>query len=1438
MKQKKLLLTFVILLLFSISSLVSAQGVTLSVDDKLSFDEPSLALLKYASFFATDLGKFEDEPLMTLTVNNDYDQPIKGYFEFTFLSGDNEEIGYIRTGELDVIQGENIWEVKAGGVTNVELITDIMDQAEEEGMTEEEFKEKFDLGDIEDWTVDEARGDEDWVKENIFDWTGMDEFTSDDIQKILDLSLPKGSYKLEVVFNYEAPDGSSGSDDYSTTWTITNPEAVSMDSPEDGTDDLVEPEFSWQLPELPEDFEVTSRITIWDNEYGGSTVIEREHTSGYDSLYTTTIESDEYEFLPGRMYQWTVNLIGPGGQAIGGGNDEVWSFAFENTPPTVSLEVTDGELDDLWEGDEVSFTAEFEDEGTPQSDLDVIWSVNGDEEDSGQNFSYTFEEPGDYVVEVEVFDEFDDSTSRQLSFTVQDNLPPEVEIINEDDKTEYVIGEYIRLTGEVSDPEGEITRIEWYMNDAGSSGDGTMVGSGEEFEMRLGKGGEKKITLLVEDNREEINRDTIEINVIENHPPQVSIDSPESGEYMFGEVLELEAEATDDIIEDPEISWEIVGGEQIEGDSFTIPETEGEITFRAWTRDEQGQLGEAFITITAIPNTPPSVNIQSPEPGVSFNLEEAEEMVARASAVDPDVDQEINWSWEVVNSDGQVVAEAETGDTAEFEFGLDEPGLYTLTAIATDSYGDSGQASISFNVIEVEEVEEDLPPLEVEIITPEADSTYYAGEEVNLSGEITNVDSTSGTIYTWVVEGKGSIGTGQEFTYRFSQTGSLTLILMASNERGQTGRTEIQINIEGNNAPEVSIEGAPDPEEGIRQGDEGVLTAETSDEDGHDVSLTWKVNYSAPPAGLVDGNQLDLSALSVGSYTISVVAQDELGARGSAEVSFPVKANQAPVIKFTEMADKVVTGEEINIAFSATDPENDPLEIEVEVLNPDRDIISTETTAGSISFNAEQNGDYSITVRAADSKGASATNTRIVKAVPNKAPVVKIISPKPGITVISGQEFNVELNINDPEGDQIDSLVVNGQTITDYDVVDGNIVFPFTVNQTGAIVLNVSVNDSKGKTGNASVGVVVTSTVQEEVEQNQSPEVSITLPEYGTAGIPFADELTLNASVTDPDNTTEELAINWFINDELVGSGTGLTHTFLQSGELTIKVEAVDINGAKGTATVTATVQENEPPVGSVLQPLPGSELNYQQTVMLEANVSDPDGHQITYTWLLDDNVLGTGNPYQYTFAQPGTHRLTLRATDSYGAGSEYTYNIKVLPPAGETLPPVITDPLDRTVILAGTEIAFMAENLPEEGQVNWRSSLDGVILTPEAVDLSPGEHNIMLLVDGMQVDSVTVFVIEEENTTVEEQPLAAAVAIKGSVKFKHENTVETLNTSNFFQYEFFTGDLLQIEGNNNIEILFYGSGESTVLTANERDGVYRFTEDGIDFIEGETITQ
>mgnify|MGYP000725219819 CR=1 FL=1 len=96
---------------------------------------------------------------------------------------------------------------------------------------------------------------------------------------------------------------------------------------------------------------------------------------------------------------------------------------------------------------------------------------------------------------------------------------------------------------------------------------------------------------------------------------------------------------------------------------------------------------------------------------------------------------------------------------------------------------------------------------------------------------------------------------------------------------------------------------------------------------------------------------------------------------------------------------------------------------------------------------------------------------------------------------------------------------------------------------------------------------------------------------------------------------------------------------------------------------------ENEPPSVSITSPAPGNFTG--QEVAFQTEVSDPEDHDLTYTWDFGGSgtkIRGSDSNPVFKYNDYGTYQVTLKVTDKYGASETDSISLTLMP----NQPPII----------------------------------------------------------------------------------------------------------------------------------------------------------------------
>jgi cytochrome c peroxidase len=181
---------------------------------------------------------------------------------------------------------------------------------------------------------------------------------------------------------------------------------------------------------------------------------------------------------------------------------------------------------------------------------------------------------------------------------------------------------------------------------------------------------------------------------------------------------------------------------------------------------------------------------------------------------------------------------------------------------------------------------------------------------------------------------------------------------------------------------------------------------------------------------------------------------------------------------------------------------------------------------------------------------------------------------------------------------------------------------------------------------------------------NQPPVSDPNGPYTGDVGISITFD---GSGSSDPDGTI--VSYDWDFGDGNTGTGVAPTHSYAAAGTYTVTLTVGDDAGASDTATTTASITANQPPVSDPNGPYTGS---VGSSVQFEGSASyDPDGGPILYyDWDFGDGGTGIGMAPTYTYAASGLYTVTLTVTDETGTTDTASTTANINPFAGQDLTP------------------------------------------------------------------------------------------------------------------------------------------------------------------------
>ena len=661
--------------------------------------------------------------------------------------------------------------------------------------------------------------------------------------------------------------------------------------------------------------------------------------------------------------------------------------------------------------------------------------------------------------------------------------------------------------------------------------------------------------------------------------------------------------------------------------------------------------------------------------------------------------------------------------------------LYTVSASATDSVGNSTSTSHTVNVESV------LPG--VIINTVAGDDVINAAELATgqtISGKVVNAEA--GNTVTVTIGGNSYTATVQsDLTWSVSVpesvltalgNGDLTVSASVTNGVGNSGTGEREIVIDAN-LPGLRVDtvAGDDVINSIEHGQNLIITG-SSDGLTAGTALTVTVNGKTYAATvLADGTwsaaipSADVSALAAGTVTVTVEGQSSAGN--------PVTINHDVTVDLANVAisiDAIASDDVINAAEKGED-----LVLSGTTSNVEENQTVTITFGGkSYTATVDAEGKWTATVPSADLTGlkdgdasvqVSVTNVNGNSASAGREYSVDATAPSVTINTIATDDI---LNASEAQSDLAisgTSTAEAGQTLT---VSLNGKDYTTTVSANGSWTLNVPAADLAGLTDGS---VTVTASVSDKAGNPASVDhtlmVDVTVPAVTIHTV--AGDDVINVAEHKQAQIISGSATGAAAGDKVTVTIGGQTYTTVldAAGNWSVGVPANVISGlSDGTVTVTASVTDAAGNTGSgthnvtVDTGLPSVSFN----AISDDNVLNAveKGQDLSVSGTSANLAEGTvvtvtlnGKNYTATTAADGTWSLTVPAADLAGLGqASYTLNATATNGVGNSVSNTANLLVD-TALPTVTINTVAGDNVINAAEVAAGQTLSGTVANAEA---------------------------------------------------------------------------------------------------------------------------
>ncbi|HGU9807950.1 TPA: Ig-like domain-containing protein [Enterobacter hormaechei] len=688
--------------------------------------------------------------------------------------------------------------------------------------------------------------------------------------------------------------------------------------------------------------------------------------------------------------------------------------------------------------------------------------------------------------------------------------------------------------------------------------------------------------------------------------------------------------------------------------------------------------------------------------------------------------------------------------------------LYTVSASATDSVGNSTSTSHTVNVESV------LPG--VIINTVAGDDVINAAELATgqtISGKVVNAEA--GNTVTVTIGGNSYTATVQsDLTWSVSVpesvltalgNGDLTVSASVTNGVGNSGTGEREIVIDAN-LPGLRVDtvAGDDVINSIEHGQNLIITG-SSDGLTAGTALTVTVNGKTYAATvLADGTwsaaipSADVSALAAGTVTVTVEGQSSAGN--------PVTINHDVTVDLANVAisiDAIASDDVINAAEKGAD-----LVLSGTTANVEENQTVTIAFGGkNYTATVDAEGKWTATVPSSDLTGlkegdasvqVSVTNVNGNSASAGREYSVDATAPSVTINTIATDDI---LNATEAQSDLAisgTSTAEAGQTLT---VSLNGKDYTTTVSANGSWTLNVPAADLAGLTDGS---VTVTASVSDKAGNPASVDhtlmVDVTVPAVTIHTV--AGDDVINVAEHKQAQIISGSATGAAAGDKVTVTIGGQTYTTVldAAGNWSVGVPANVISGlSDGTVTVTASVTDAAGNTGSgthnvtVDTGLPSVSFN----AISDDNVLNAveKGQDLSVSGTSANLAEGTvvtvilnGKNYTATTAADGTWSLTVPAADLAGLGqASYTLNATATNGVGNSVSNTANLLVD-TALPTVTINTVAGDNVINAAEVAAGQTLSGTVANAEAgntVTVTIGGHSYTATVQNNLSWSVNV---------------------------------------------------------------------------------------------------
>lgn len=923
------------------------------------------------------------------------------------------------------------------------------------------------------------------------------------------------------------------------------------------------------------------------------------------------------------------------------------------------------------------------------------------------------------------------STTAAATVTVNANVAPSVTLTAPAANSVFTAPATIVLTASASDPDGTVAKVEFYQ---GTTRLATLTAPPYTYTWSNVAGGTYSLTAKATDNLGAV-KTSAAVPVVVNRLPTVSITSPVNNASIVGPAnVTITASASDPDGSIVKVEFyrdgALVATDTTSPYSYVWYAPWGTYVLTAKATDNRGAVAtSAAVTVNVKANQAPTIAITSPVAGTRVPQLSAFPMTATAADADGSISK-VEFYWNLPGN-AIFIGRDTTAPYSIMVPPFAEPGAYSLTAWAFDSYG---VITVS---APVEVVRSELP---IVYFTQPQQWEYDAPTALpDVTIAVDAFDTDGGTIrsvriYKRSDQADGGTGAG----------GDAMPVLLGTFTAPPYEVTWKSVPHTDPSGPGIAwhsvwAEATDDSGDTVSSGEQTLLVWQTAQPStatfdivtpdsqtprvfdapasivlvgvGSGVaSVEWLANGSpigSTPAANGTTGEFAFAWRNVpaGTYAVTARFTDGLGRTGTTATAttITVRALPAPVVTLTSPTSASVVPTSADLAVAAT-VTNLPAGGTV-LFTENYNYLANDSSAPfGTTVPAIQKGIHVITAQAYVGPRPVGDPARAYVSAPvvTRAPVGVITSPSPTGSYTSATPITVT----------VDAKALDG-TIGRVDIYSGSGVVasitspPYSYTTTwplGTHTVYAAVNVAFGP---RTFTTPVTFTVG-----SAAPDVSIAIasPVAGQRiALPYTLPLTVN--VTDPNRKVTRVTYWWTanVNGGQIASATtppySATWDLPGIWEYVLVANAHTASGIVASAPVIFYGVSNLPPTVRITSPLTGQSFFVGQPIPFTVDAADSDGTITKVEYFTSTGTsLGTATaaPFAFTWspAVAGTYSIYARATDDRGAATQ-SASVDSLVVAANAVPTVaLVAPQGGSAFAAGGTINLAATAADADGGI------------------------------------------------------------------------------------------------------------------------------------------